>query len=262
VRLSPLLLFALTLDAQTPSFEVASVRPISVGYESMFGPRYVICQGVKPEAENVRINTTLNTLVIEAYSGEVDRFDLPAPRSTVQVEVSVRIPSGTTLASCRQMLQKLLSERFHLITNVEPGEITAYFLKVAKSGLKLKPTNGPPPDRFASADSARESTHWTITYRTAPFERVYTSLALLVNDAARRGKLARGNLIDETGLTGYYDGKLELDGPLADMALASFSLESELRNALSSQLGLTFETRRTVGKVLSIRSADSVPTEN
>jgi uncharacterized protein (TIGR03435 family) len=66
------------------------------------------------------------------------------------------------------------------------------------------------------------------------------------------------SVIDETGLTGYYDGTFAFD-PL--LSLHNESAES-LKDSVARQLGLTLELRRTPGKVLVVRSADRTPTEN
>lgn len=258
MRLS-LLPLALTLAAQTPEFEVASIRSSTAPISSAGPP--TICHGPKTEAENVQVNTWLSFMVAEAYTSQVDRMELPPPARSPHYAVSVRIPANTSVETCRQMFRNLLAERIHLVTDIEPGEITTYVLKVAKSGLKLKPVQGPPPDLVASMKSATVNGHVRITFQSAPAARVRLAVTTLVGALAIYRTLNRGEVIDETGLTGYYDGKLEYDLPSASANL-EFSQESTLKEAIASQLGLTLEVRKTIGRVLTIRSADSIPTEN
>jgi uncharacterized protein (TIGR03435 family) len=260
MRLSILVLLPFALAAQTPEFEVASIRPTAALISSSPGP-LLICSGPKSEAENVQVVTSLSTLTAQAYTGQVDRMDLPPYARSPRFAVSVRIPPNTSRESCRAMLRNLLAERLHLVTNVEPGEITTYALKVAKSGLKLKPVKGPPPDLLASAGLNVVNGHMQWTFRSAPAASVNIAVSALVSMMALFKAVDRGEVKDETGLTGYYDGKLEYDAPTGSNT-SEFSQEVLVRDALISQLGLTIEVRKTIGKVLTIRSSDSVPTEN
>ncbi len=78
-----------------------------------------------------------------------------------------------------------------------------------------------------------------------------------VNDPEDRFALV-GGIVDETGLTGYYDGEysFNMTGALHDEFAESLS------DVLTRQLGLTLERRRSPGKVLVITSSDRMPTEN
>lgn len=126
MRCWALFLLSLPLAAQTPEFEVASIRASS--FIGLSGPPGV-CRGPKTEAENVQVNTTLNQLVAQAYSKQVDRMDLPPPPRDPKFSLSVRIPANTSIETCREMLRSLLAERIHLVTDVNPGEITTYVLR-------------------------------------------------------------------------------------------------------------------------------------
>jgi len=260
VRFCCLLLLVLRLAAQTPSFEVASVRSSAASLSYSLGPP-LICQSVTAEPRNVQVVTTLNILVAEAYENEFDRFDLPPYSRDPRVAVSVRVPANTTRDSCRKMLQNLLSERFHLVTGVELRQVPTYFLKVAKSGLKLKAVQGPPADVRAAANFNSADGHWTVIFRAAPIERIVLQLGTITGLLARYGGIEIGPLLNETGLSGYYDGKFEYDSPPRDRD-AQFSQGPVLNNALVSQLGLAIETRKAAGKVMMIRSADRTPTKN
>jgi uncharacterized protein (TIGR03435 family) len=159
------------------------------------------------------------------------------------------------------MFRNLLAERIHLVTDVNPGEITTYVLKVAKSGLKMRAVEGPPPDVAASAKSATVNRQMQINFHAAPPSRIRTAVSALAGILAIYKTADRGEVVDETGLTGYYDGTLEIEVP-SGPAIGEFSGVATLKEALSNQLGLTIEVRKTIGKVLTVRSFDSVPTEN
>jgi uncharacterized protein (TIGR03435 family) len=258
MRFWALFLLAVPLAAQTPEFEVASIRARSS--MTLSGPPRV-CSGPKSEAENVQVNTSLSIMVAEAYTNQVDRMDLPPPARSPNFSLSVRIPPNTSIETCREMFRNLLAERIHLVTDVNPGEITTYILKVAKSGLKMKAVEGPPPALIASVKSASVNGHLQTTFRAAPASRIRTGVSALASLLAIYKTLDRGEVQDETGLTGYYDGTLEIDIP-SGPAIGEFSGVATLKEALANQLGLTIDVRKTIGKVLTVRSADSIPAEN
>lgn len=273
VRFSILSLFALTLTAQTPSFEVASIRPAkSVGTippaicgtfnlnpESVMGPESLLPSGVH----------SLAALIEAAYHDEVDDFEFPEWTRGIRslFAVSVHIPPGTTRRKCRQMLQNLLAERFRLVVGVETREVSRYYVKVAKSGLKLKSV-APSAEANAGYSFSIENNVQRYVFRGASASRVFST----VRAAATLNALALGqspfsansriaDVIDETGLTGYYDGEFQFPVPLASSPKQDF-LPETLEDALARQLGLTLELRKAAGKVLLVRSSDRTPSEN
>jgi uncharacterized protein (TIGR03435 family) len=262
-------LLALTVVAQTPSFEVASIRP---GASPSSGA--LICGPVfaKPgsllntESKQSAGTYTLASLIEDAYQTEVDDFDFPQWTRTGPLAVSVLIPPNTTVRTCRQMLQNLLAARFHMVTDVETREVARYHLRVSNSVLKLKPVNGPPSD--PKTDVHAESGGFL--FRGAPIARVAVAIeAVALLDARARSFRDTGSVnsfriamvnsvVDETGLTGYYDGEFKFN------ATASLRdpLAESIEDSVARQLGLTLELRRAPGKVLVIRSSDRTPTEN
>ncbi len=256
MRLSLLLASALTLAAQTPAFEVASLRSTGETIASASSPSSV-CRGAKSETENLEVITSLRSMLEEAYTNQADRLDLPPPVTAPMYRLSVRVPPNTSKDTCRAMLRKLLAERLHLVTDVEFGEVPTYVLKVADSGLKLKPAQAPLPN--SETGDVKSPGRWT--FRSAPLERVRVAVSSLIEVLAAYRTLAKGEVKDETGLTGYYDGKLAFDVRI-DLSGLGPSQETLLKDAVANQLGLTIEIRKATGTVLTIRSVDSVPTEN
>lgn len=268
MRLSILPLLAVSLTAQTPSFEVASLRPaksvgtsppaicgkLNLNPDSLIGPEGPLHSGVH----------ALAALIEAAYHDEVDDFDFPEWTRGLRslVAVSVKIPPGTTLRTCRKMLQNLLAERYHMVTGFEIQEVSRYYVKVAKSGLKLKPV-APPVDANPDYRFSVENGLQRYEFRGASASRVFSTVraATLLNGLAvdpLNSDIRIAEVVDETGLTGNYDGGFQFTLPLSN-----HSPEAEtLREALERQLGLTLELRRAPGKVLFVRSSDRTPTEN
>lgn len=210
---------------------------------------------------------TLVALISDAYQDSVDGSDFPQwVRNGDRFALSVKIPPNTTAGMCREMLRNLLAERFHLVTGVETREVARLYITVAKSGLKLKPADKSAADPNARVSSGPVDGKVRYTYRTTPIARIINDIRNhaimeaqvtgLVNDPSFR-IAAGGGVVDETGLTGYYDGSFDFYAtrPPDDLA-------ESLKDAMIRQLGLTLELRRAPGKVLVIRSGDRIPTEN
>ncbi|MEP7352618.1 MAG: TIGR03435 family protein [Acidobacteriota bacterium] len=251
------MLLALPLAAQTPAFEVASIRPSTAQRSSG-----AVCRATKPETENVQVvSDTFNLLIIEAYEKEIDRFDLPDWGKN-GFDVSVKMPRNTSVDTCRLMLRNLLAERFHLVVAIETRQLPSYFLKVAKSGLKLRPVDSPPPDLLASSTSKTEEGRRHTIFRAAPMSRVFIAVETGVVLGSRRGLFESEFITDETGLTGFYDGELEYEFPSTESPSTQLGHAPSLQDALVEQLGLTLEMRKAPRKILSIRSSDHMPTEN
>jgi uncharacterized protein (TIGR03435 family) len=263
VWLLPLL--ALTLTGQTPSFEVASIRP---GNRTNTGS---LCNTFKPSQVSVLASAVwpLNAVIEDAYKDEVDLIDFPQWSRTGNWAINVNIPPNTSVDTCRLMLQTFLAERFHMVTGVETREVARYYLKVAKSGLKLKSVDGPPTSPNADYNLDVKDGNVRYIYRGAPMSRILISIRAHAELDAR-GRSLRDTgvvndpsfriaaVVDETGLSGYYDGQFDF----APTASLRNELAESLDDALSRQLGLTLELRRAPGKVLVIRSSVRTPTEN
>jgi uncharacterized protein (TIGR03435 family) len=200
-------------------------------------------------------------MILDAYR-EVPRFDLPE-WTRAKFDVSVKMPPRTTADTCRQMLRNLLTERFHMVASVETRDVPTYVLKVAKSGLKMKPAAGPPSDPKTALRSKLEGGRNIYTFRGAPWDRVAGIIDGWALFAAQFGVAESDMVIDETGLSGYYDGDLEFDTPSAAKAAdPSLSMGPPLKDAVVDQLGLIMEVRKAPRKILVIKSSDHLPTEN
>lgn len=274
MRFWPLPLLALTLAAQTPSFEVASIRLANItltgsspcGNTFKLSPDSVLASGIY----------RLDVLIEDAFRDVVDDFELPQwARNAGSFAISVKIPADTNVEMCNQMLQNLLAERFHLVADVETRNVEYYYVKVAKSGLKLKPVSGPPTDPNAAVTITVNNGLSRFIFRGAPADRVFNSVRgialsnsrVLSFDANGYSSITNGRsypvagVVDETGLTGYYDGEIQFTLLMPSQRNQS-PLPESVEDALARQLGLTLELRKTPGKVLVVRSMDRMPTEN
>lgn len=135
------------------------------------------------------------------------------------------------------MLQALLKDRFGLRFHMDSKEIPAYALVIGKSGSKLTETQ-----RFGSISSGNG--------RTQAKGISAQDIASHLSDHVSRV------VVDRTGLTGFYDFKLEWSpNENMDGALSIFT-------AVQEQLGLKLQPERLPVTILTIDSAERFPTVN
>ncbi|MGB7264364.1 MAG: TIGR03435 family protein [Terracidiphilus sp.] len=161
------------------------------------------------------------------------RFDIEA---TADPSVDAQLKGLTSDAGRKEkekMVQALLADRFKLATHTETRELPIYTLVVAKGGPKLG----------ALQDSG------TSINRGSDRIEVQTSNSVPTL-AEQLSMIAGRDVVDQTGITGRYDLKLQWtpdDGtaPAADSGPSIFT-------ALEEQLGLKLEPARGPVKVLVI----------
>lgn len=178
MRLRLLALLTFPLAAQTPSFEVASIRP-----SKSLVSNSSLCANLKLSPDSVLAFEVhrLDGFIRDAYGNVVEDFDLPEwLRNNGTFAVSVKIPPNTSADTCREMLRNLLAERFHLVADVETRELPRYFVKVAKSGLKLKPVDGPPANLNAAIDRGLENDFTRWTFHGAPASSIQARPVLAI----------------------------------------------------------------------------------
>lgn len=149
----------------------------------------------------------------------------------------------------RTRLQALLKERFQLTVHEETKELPMYALVVAKGGVRMK-----------STDPEAKTGTSVVSQRKFEAKRATT------DDIARglAGQLGRP-VQNETGLTGFYDFKMEwtpepspTSGPSDG---ASDPIGPSLFSALQEQLGLKLEARKGPMMVIAVEKAEK-PSEN
>jgi uncharacterized protein (TIGR03435 family) len=225
------ILFAVSAFAQPPAFEAAAIKPSNPDVD---GSGWHTRPGMA-----ILTGQTLKGLISIAYgvkdfqvSGgpkwlSGDRFDINA-----KAEGPVKDPQML------QMLQTLLADRFQLVIHHEQKVAPAYALVIAKSGLKMKPSE--------ETGSSSKSGRGVITARGA-------TMAKLADLLSRR---VGAPVADLTETSGAFDFKLEwsVDGDANDV-------ESALFAALQSQLGVKLESHKLPVDMIVVDKAEK-PSEN
>jgi uncharacterized protein (TIGR03435 family) len=251
---------AATLAAQTPAFEVASIRKNTSANRRIFmdgsGDRYTVT------------NATLRVLILNAYEIldaqlvggprwiESDRFDINASRG------------GAPFSAVPAMMRTLLAERFNLKVHREMREMPMYTLVRAKRDDPLGSAITP-----ATCDERSD-----VKGFPAIGDRVLPCNVQFVGPGRFRGggitmrglaailtPLVGRIVIDETGLAGSYDFEVswttDQPRPATDAAIAPDPAGASLFTALQEQLGLRLTGGRGPVEVIVIDSV-SPPTDN
>ncbi|HLK66593.1 MAG TPA: TIGR03435 family protein [Bryobacteraceae bacterium] len=234
---------ALAVAAQTPGFEVASIKPnqSGAGVSSIRGSTGRITM------ENV----SLRKVALWAYGIPDDRdYALVGPdwMGIERFDIQATFPAAAGPEQVRQMTQKLLADRFQLTQHRESRERSIYGLVVAKNGPKI----------HAGEDGQSRTS-------SAPgrFEATKVTMAKFADLLA---KYLGQQVTDATGLPGVFDFKLEWAPDdarkMPEDAVPDGTSGPSLFTALQEQLGLKLEGRKGPVEILVVDHMDRMPTGN
>ena len=217
-----------------PSYEVATIKPSdpedgSAGFHEM-------------ERQLFTENETLDSLIAMAYGihtkqivgapawSSKDRWDI---KGVPDVEGDPSWPQQ------REMMQKLLAERFGLKFHRDARELAIYAITVAKGGPKLAASKSDPE---SGRDQTANGNNGAWTYR-------FTNNSIADFADGMQGFLDRP-VVDETGIKGKFDFVLEWmrDGAVSDDPKAPPGLFT----AVQEQLGLKIDATKGPAEVLVI----------
>src|ERR1039457_7369094 len=124
--------------AETPTFEVASVKPAEP--QPMGQMRIMMSggPGTPDPGQLTYSNASLKDILINAYGVKGYQISGPKWLDSERFDIVAKIPMGATKEQFRLMLQNLLAERFKLTLHHETKELPMYALVVGKGGHKLK----------------------------------------------------------------------------------------------------------------------------
>jgi uncharacterized protein (TIGR03435 family) len=287
MRLVFLLGAAATAFAQSPAFEVASIKVYQPPEGN--GPRRVGCSGGPETKDPTRWsceNMSVHNFVLMAYDLKIYQLSGIGMSDGERYNINAKIPEGATKEQFRQMQQQLLAERFGLKFHREQKEMPAYELVVAKGGPKLQesgpeppkdadaatPPPGPPKfamgkDGFPEMPPGRPGTIMMngMATRRAVRETMAQFAGTLTNQVGRP-------VTDATGLTGKYDFVLRwtIRAPAAPPPPGSepgapVALDPQgptIFAAIQEQLGLRLESKKGAFEILVVDKVEKTPTEN
>ena len=284
--ISPTLQSQATVSANKLQFDVASVRENKTGETpySNFplgpGPQFDARGGLLMARDQLLLQYIVFAYKPDMFQIKEFRVKLPDWAQNARFDIEARVDGNPTKDNMRLMMQSLLAERFHLVAHTVTHEDPVYAVVLAKPGatgpqLKPHPANDPTcaavvfpkavagayaPGCGASASIAPQMAGDTAVagYNVTP-EAIATGIGGFANITDRR-------FIDQTGLTGTFDFKLEFApepavtaGP--DAAPDFVPVGPSLADALKSQLGLKVVSQKKQVEVIEIDHLEK-PTEN
>jgi len=138
-RFVPALALVCAASAQTPAFEVASVK-LSEPITPAMVQSGRLNIGVTIDATHVRISKlSLSDLVRLAYQIKNYQYVGPSWMNDQRYDIQAALPEGGKRGQVPAMLQTLLAERFKLVFHRESRDLAVYALVAAKDGHRLKP---------------------------------------------------------------------------------------------------------------------------
>jgi len=235
-------LWAQAIDTRA-KFEVASVKPNHSGTgvdRIKFNDGSLIIE-----------NVSLQRLIGMAHGVPEGRSYLlsgPEWLDSENFDVIAKYPAGTSNSQILQMLQRELEERFALRLHRQTKEFNAYALLLTKDGPKFKSAERQGAYKFRMLDGHAEGSA--------------ISMGMLADRMGRPDFQLGRQVIDQTGLTGVYDIKLDWKPDGAQPEGQAEGPSASFFTALQEQLGLKLEAKKIPLEVLIVDRANKIPTEN
>jgi uncharacterized protein (TIGR03435 family) len=237
-----------------PAFEVATIKPaVPVVRQSGVRPHV----GLNWNGDVADFGSmSLKTLIMIAFRvTSPAQFQGPTGLDEAKFDILAKKPSDVPRAQVPEMLQELLKDRFKLVAHREPASRPVYALIVDKRGLRIKQ---------APAGADLDIRYGRRLEFTSTFARLAEFLTPLIDRP----------ILDKTGLTGVYQGAVDLtpnepaagtsgqQRPAAPAAIASSDPpRSPLFEALP-QLGLNLESQLGAVDVVVVDHVERTPNEN
>jgi uncharacterized protein (TIGR03435 family) len=224
-------------EGPRPAFDVVSVKPTPperlnhLKSEKCPGGGSYVTEGT-PLLWAIEFAYRLNDTDLAGWPPWVESF---ADAYDIQGKPAGRV----TDQQCRQMLQSLLEDRFHLRIHRERKERPVFFLAIGKNGPKLREVT---PDSPKGGIRINRAIQQALSESEAP---PGWSMQRLASYLADRPEVARPT-IDKTGLSGLYSFSLEFSRNGSD------NDQPDIFAALQEQLGLKLETGKAPGDVYLI----------
>ena len=218
--------------ATTPTFDVASIKPLAPPYPSGGGAWIVSHGRFKAPLGFVRALAGWSNRVLAAQvKGGPDWID----RELYDIDArSDNTDAGPD--QIRLMLQALLADRFKLVVHRETQQAQVYALVVGKNGPKLQEV----------PDGKKNYINWT-----GPGQATFTENTTLLGLINVLSTLLGSPVVDETALNGTYSFSLEFTDP-RDPHPTDADSRPDIFSAVQDQLGLKLEAKKAPVEVLVI----------
>jgi uncharacterized protein (TIGR03435 family) len=229
-----------------PAFEVASIKPSPIGGRMTLGS----LAGGKLTAHAIDIKT----LIRAAY--RVQDFQISGSAFDSQrYDIEAKGDPAASAVDTRLMLQALLADRFHLKVRHDTKEVPAYKLVLANGRTtKMTKADGtgcdPEPSPANPCGRIHDAGAYVLVGEKVSMPLFVTALGSLLSDT----------VVDQTGLDGVYDFKLDLGhagfSPTPGSATNQMDGVTAVMAALPDQLGLKLERTKSTVEILVIERVE------
>ena len=265
-------------------FEVASVRPMAP--IAATGTNAVTA-GVRIDGAQFRATMmSLRDLLAMATKLRIYQIEAPDWMLSQRYEIAGTLPEGhTKMDEVPEMLQALLTERFHMKTHREQKDFPVYALTVAKGGIQAKEDPLDPVERSvegvgtgsAAGSVIKLPRGATLSIGGNRIEAKKFQMLALADTLAR---FVDRPVVDQTGLglEAAYDITLELTQEdfmalmvrsavqagvtLPPQAMRALEASGDSLHTALAKMGLKLEPKKAPLEVLVIDAADKTPSEN
>lgn len=228
-----------------PAFDAASIKPSEMTARGGDRPFATNIQ-TSPVSLTIR-NTNFRASVAWAYHVMPVQVNGPDWMDSSRFDIAAHAESKTDVPTLRVMLQNLLAARFHFQAHVETKEMSCYVLSQAKGGVKVHES----ADDGESAIVPDRKT-MTVTVSHTPVSQLTELLSMFF----------RAPILDETGLTGKYDIKLDIQKYVNEKGGIDTDPQTLIVQVLQEDLGLKLEPKKAPIQVVIVDKSDKTPTEN
>lgn len=250
-----LVFFAVSCLAQGPptaTFDVASVKIAGDDSLRYNGPRFQVAHG-----SLTTHGFALRACLVLAYQMAPSQIQGPDWINDVRLDITAKAAGPASEQQVYLMLRNLLADRMGVKVHKETKEMAVYVMTLAKGGPKFKQTVGDGPMTATPEKGAMSIKGISLFELAAEFS----------------GKLLDRPVIDQTGLKGRYDIRLDMTpmrvgspgggergsgNPMADRA----DQIGALIDMLNDQLGIKLVGGKQPVEVLVVDHAEKTPAAN
>ncbi len=229
-------------------------------------------------------NVTLRDVIESAY--DLKEYQLTGPdwMNSSRFNIAATLPPGTSKENFALMVQTLLKDRFALASHRETKELPAFALTVAKGGPKLPVATDDPPEaapvaggRGGRGGGLGPLRNGMIMVR--PGGHIAAKGIPVADFGEALSRLLDRPVVDQTGLTGKYDFKLDYTPDETTQVMSkgmpvprpengdglvtvTDAGGASLFTAVQAQLGLKLEGKKLPFEFLVVDHLEKTPTEN
>lgn len=237
-----------------PTFDAASIK----ASENNARGDNPMGRGGNPFASNIQTTPGsvsirgLNFKGIVGWAYKVLPVQVTGPEwmDSQRFDIMARSLGPTDTDGLRAMMRTLLAQRFNLAAHRETKEMPVYVLSVGKGGSKLQEST-----EEGEASLVPDQKTFTVNIAKTPVSQLIELLT----------QFFRAPVLDETGLKGKYDLKLNVAKYMGEMQGGggmSMDPQTLIVQILQNDLGLKLEPKKAPVELVVVDKSDKTPGEN